>query len=434
MIVFASGDFGFNLYWQSAMLYLLFYYTEVAHLSVTTAALIYLVASVWDGLINFFIGVIIDRWRETAALRRAMMWGAVPLGLSFVMTYIAWPARGYWGSALFLTAHILFRTAYAWGNIPYLVLSARFSNQSRDRTVLSGSRIVAGTLAAVLVSRETIPIGSWFANQNAMGGYVSAAVVYAVLATVLIVVVGITFRSNASSVPAAAPADMTLASLRAAFSNRAFVILIGAMMTMTIATTIINKSVLYYFKYEFSNQIAGQNTLGWMMAVGALGAVIWTFVGQRIGIRRMWCTASFLCATLIGVIGLVGVHNLLATQLLLITLQAMVTGLNLGLWAMLPDTIEYGLLTTGFRVEAILYGLNALFQRIAIGLATVILGFSLKHIGFATNAHLPLVTLQGMQQVFSLIPMLFFLASGTVILFSPLRRGTHDVVLHDLGD
>ncbi len=433
MIVFASGDFGFNLYWQSAMLYLLFYYTEVAHLSVTTAALIYLVASVWDGLINFFIGVIIDRWRETAALRRAIIWGAVPLGLSFVMTYIAWPARGNWGSALFLVAHILFRTAYAWGNIPYLVLSARFSNQSRDRTVLSGSRIVAGTLAAVLVSRETIPIGSWLANQSAVEGYVSAAVVYAVLATVLILVVGITFRSNASSMPAEAPADMTLASLRAAFSNRAFVILIGAMMTMTIATTIINKSVLYYFKYEFSNQVAGQNTLAWMMAVGAVGAVIWTLVGQRIGIRRMWCVASLLCAALIGIIGLAGVHSLLVTQLLLITLQAMVTGLNLGLWAMLPDTIEYGLLTTGVRVEAILYGLNALFQRIAIGLATVILGFSLSHIGFSTNAHLPSGTLKGMQQVFSLIPMLFFLASGTVILLSPLRKGTHDVVLHDLG-
>ena len=80
-----------------------------------------------------------------------------------------------------------------------------------------------------------------------------------------------------------------------------------------------------------------------------------------------------------------------------------------------------------------MYGLNALFQRIAIGLATVILGFSLSHIGFSTNAHLPSVTLKGMQQVFSLIPMLFFLASGTVILLSPLRKGTHDVVLHDLG-
>ncbi len=422
MIVFASGDFGFNLYWQSAMLYLLFYYTEVAHLSVTTASLIYLVASVWDGLISFVIGLVVDQWRTTNALRRALIWGAVPLGISFVMAYYVWPVRGYAGGALFLVAHILFRTAYAWSNIPYLVLSARLCSESHDRTLLSGLRILAGTMAAMLVARETVPFGLWITNQNIVASYASAATAYAIVATALIVLVGFTFKHDPAPAIVSATPPVTTASLRAAFSNRAFVVLCAAMMTMTIATTMINKSILYYFKYAFSDQVAGQNTLGWMMAVGAVGAIGWTMIGRMIGVRQMWCIASLMSAALLAVIGFSGLRSLWAIQCILLTLQFMITGMNLGLWAMLPDTIDYGELTTGVRVEAILYGLNALFQRIAIGLATVILGFSLRHIGFSTNVHLPSATLIAMKQVISLIPMLFFFASGVIILFSPLRK------------
>jgi hypothetical protein len=41
LLLFAFGDFAFNLYWQSIMLFLLFYYTEALGLPVTTAAAIY---------------------------------------------------------------------------------------------------------------------------------------------------------------------------------------------------------------------------------------------------------------------------------------------------------------------------------------------------------------------------------------------------------
>ena len=38
LVVFAFGDFAFNLYWQSIMLFLLFYYTDAINLSIEVAA------------------------------------------------------------------------------------------------------------------------------------------------------------------------------------------------------------------------------------------------------------------------------------------------------------------------------------------------------------------------------------------------------------
>jgi GPH family glycoside/pentoside/hexuronide:cation symporter len=37
---FTIGDYGFNLYWQSVSLFLMFYYTDAIGLSATTAGLI----------------------------------------------------------------------------------------------------------------------------------------------------------------------------------------------------------------------------------------------------------------------------------------------------------------------------------------------------------------------------------------------------------
>src|SRR5207245_2827261 len=88
LILFAFGDFAFNLYWQSIMLFLLFYYTDALNLRIAVAATTYLVASVWDGFANFAAGVLVDRKHDRFRYGALLIAGAVPLGLSFVLTYM----------------------------------------------------------------------------------------------------------------------------------------------------------------------------------------------------------------------------------------------------------------------------------------------------------------------------------------------------------
>src|SRR6266705_181757 len=61
LLLFAFGDFAFNLYWQSVMMFLLFYYTDSIDLPIGIAAITYMVASVWDGIANFGAGMILER-------------------------------------------------------------------------------------------------------------------------------------------------------------------------------------------------------------------------------------------------------------------------------------------------------------------------------------------------------------------------------------
>ncbi|MEQ1510164.1 MAG: MFS transporter, partial [Sphingopyxis sp.] len=145
LIMFVGGDFACNLYWQSVMLYLLFYYTEALGLSIETASACYAVASVWDGVASLGIGLLVDRYASARSYRLALAGGSIPLGLSFMLTYAPPPVTGLWIVVWVMAGHLLFRTFYALVNIPYLAMSARISMDRRDRALVVGGRMLAGT-------------------------------------------------------------------------------------------------------------------------------------------------------------------------------------------------------------------------------------------------------------------------------------------------
>ena len=94
-------------------------------------------------------------------------------------------------------------------------------------------------------------------------------------------------------------------------------------------------------------------------------------------------------------------------QLFLVGMQVMSIGLNFVFWAMLPNTIEYGERETGLHVEGTVFGVAALLQRIAIGIATAILGWSFASAGYVANVQQSAATLGAMRQTVALVPLVF---------------------------
>jgi GPH family glycoside/pentoside/hexuronide:cation symporter len=421
LALFAFGDFAFNLYWQSALLYLLFYYTEALGLGVERAAALYLAASIWDGIANFAVGALVDRYGDGRRCRIAIMVGAVPLGLSFVLAYAPPPVTGGWASLFILAGHLLFRTAYAAVNVPYLALSARVSPDSRDRAFVAGLRMLAGTAAAVTVALGTGWLGTWLLGAGPRA-YFGAALLFAGLATAILLAVGGTTRLAVRE-PAPGDRPSIARCLVSLARNRAFVTLSAAMMAMIAATTILNKSVLYYFKYVFGSEGAGQVALAAMLAVSAAAVPVWMTLAHATGTQRAWFVAIGLCVAALAGFAIIGIDRIAPMQGFLIFMQAATVGLHFAYWALLPDTIDYGERTTGVRVEGIVFGLAALLQRVAIGLATAILGLSFGKAGYVANVAQSAETLADIRWTVALVPLGFFLLSGVVMAFNPLRAG-----------
>jgi GPH family glycoside/pentoside/hexuronide:cation symporter len=420
LLLFAFGDFAFNLYWQSVMLFLLFYYTDALDLPIAVAAMTYMIASVWDGIANLVAGIMVDRRHATLRYGAILVAGAVPLGACFMLMYMPPLMTGGWAIATILIAHLLFRTAYAAVNVPYLAMTARVSADGGDRAFIAGMRMLFGTAAAVVVALCTIPVGRWLAGATASQSYFASAILFAVVGTLILMLVGATYREG-TTIQRPLP-DSVRAVLVSLFRNRAFVTLSAAMMAMTVAITVINKSVLYYFKYLLNDPEAGQLALASMGVVSGVAIPLWMMLGRIVGLRALWFIAAGLGIAALGIFAAVDVHESALMQVFLIALQVMIVGLNFVFWAMLPNTVEYGEQATGLHIEGSVFGVASLLQRIAIGVATAILGWSFASAGYVANVQQSAGTLSGMRATIVVVPVLFLALSCVAMLSNPLGR------------
>lgn len=420
LVLFAFGDFAFNLFWQSIMLYLLFYYTDALNLPIGVAATTYMVASIWDGIANFIAGVLVDRKHDSFRYGPLLVAGAIPLSLTFVLTYLPPPWSGEWAIVTVFIAHLLFRTAYAGVNVPYLAMTARISADSGDRAFVAGMRMLFGTAAAVLVAICTVPVGRWLTGSSGAAAYFGAACLFAVVAAIILVLVGLTYR-EATQPHRPAPGSLRTALLSLG-RNQAFVALNAAMMAMIVAVTVLNKSVLYYFKYLLDDPVAGQLALASMGLVSGIAIPLWMLLGRYVGLRALWLIAAGLGIAGLLIFTAIEFHGVRSMQIFLVGMQVMSIGLNFVFWAMLPNTIEYGERETGVHVEGAVFGVAALMQRIAIGIATAILGWSFETAGYVANVHQSTQTLAGMRTTVALAPLVFLGLSCVAMILNPLGR------------
>jgi GPH family glycoside/pentoside/hexuronide:cation symporter len=220
--------------------------------------------------------------------------------------------------------------------------------------------------------------------------------------------------------------------LRSLLANRAFVTLNLAMMAMIVAVTMLNKSVLYYFKYFIGDESGAQLALASMGMVSALAVPAWMLLARPIGLRSLWFLAAGFAVTGLTVFAMLDIHRAGVMQAYLIGMQVAIVGLNFVFWAMLPNTIEYGERTTGLRVEGTVFGLAALLQRVAIGIATAILGWSFESAGYVANVAQDSGTLAAMRWTIAFVPLGFLILSCALMALNPLTRGVHARIVRDL--
>jgi len=116
------------------------------------------------------------------------------------------------------------------------------------------------------------------------------------------------------------------------------------------------------------------------------------------------------------------VRTPIAMQAFLVGMQVVIVGLHFTFWAMLPNTIEFGERATGLHVEGAVFGVAALLQRIAIGIATVILGWSYASSGYVANTAQSANMLTSMRATVAVVPLVFLGLSAVAMLFNPIGR------------
>jgi GPH family glycoside/pentoside/hexuronide:cation symporter len=231
-----------------------------------------------------------------------------------------------------------------------------------------------------------------------------------------------------------APPPSLADSLTSLRSNMPFFIVLASILLMVCGTTLIGKTILYFFEYQLGNRNAGSQALMAFAATGLLVIPIWTFITVKTSKRLVWLAGSFVSA--LALLALL-VNPARTPEMVIWNYVAISAGTGafaVTFWGMLPDTVEYGEWKSGIRLEATIFGLVTFAQKGAVALSAVLLGFLLDVIGYRAGQVQSTETLDGLRLIIVLVPLVGIAASALCMVFYPLSPQRHADIVRQLGE
>jgi GPH family glycoside/pentoside/hexuronide:cation symporter len=420
---YGFGDVGFNIYFTTAGLYLLYYYTDVVGLSAATAGWISGAALVWDAFCDPLMGYLASRTRTRwGRYRPYILFGTVPLAASWVLMFLP---TGLEGAALIvftLAAQILFRTLYTIVSMPFLSLSAAMTSSSAERGQLAAARMVCASGIGLLVAFFTLKLAAWLGQGDDMAGFLRAAILYGSIGIVAHLVVF--FTSTEDPLLADLPRPDITGIWRMLRGNRPFWIVAGWMMLGSSAQTIFTKTFPYYFKYAVNRPEMIGSVLALSILCSMLSIPVWEAIMRRTSKSRITVMGFFVIVA--GGLAFAFAGTNLAAYFAVAVIVGFGNGAGyLAFWAMVPDTVEYGEWQTGVRAEGMVFGLISFIQKAALGVAVIGVGQALSAAGYVANQPQSPQTLEAMRDLMIWAPIILG-GLGVII----IRRYPIDKVRH----
>lgn len=432
-IGYATGIYGVFLAWMMLAFYLLYFYTDVLGLSPGRAGTVFLVASMWDAVTDPVMGWIVEKTRTRwGKYRPYFLLAAVPFAASFAALFYV-PDLGGWGLfAWALVLHIVFRTCYTAIYIPYTGLIARLSTDADERASIAGVKSVFISLASLSVSFLGLPAVTYFGGEDEAVGFLRTALLCASLGVVALWVCFLATREKAVAQADRRPAVSVADMFSALTGNRAFLLVFVGVLLFTGCYTILNKSIVYVFKYDIGDRDAARWALSAIAVAGILSPAIWVPITHWTGKRFVWMVSCALASVSLLAVYLLEIRAIVPLVAALFIGGCGIHGFLMTFFAMVADTADYGEWKSGHRVEAPLFGLVSFANKTSLAVGTWALAVLLQSVGYVANADQSPETLAGMRRIMTLLPVLGFTASAIVIAFFPFTTAEHRRMVADI--
>jgi GPH family glycoside/pentoside/hexuronide:cation symporter len=213
-------------------------------------------------------------------------------------------------------------------------------------------------------------------------------------------------------------------SLRAAFTNRPFLISIGIFLLTWVSIDILQTTLLYFIKYVALREAQSDLIMASIFVTAALSLPLWNGVSRRLDKRLAYMAG-------IGFWALVQVLLILlggGTPMVLLLLLCVLAGIGVGAahiltWAIMPDAVEWDELKSGRRHEGMFYSLMTLMQKVAVSIAIPLALLLLDRTGYVPNAEVqPRSVLIALRVLVGPVPALFLCGAILLAAFYPIDR------------
>ncbi|WP_288571346.1 MFS transporter [uncultured Mitsuokella sp.] len=250
-IAYGLGDTAQNVVW-GAMSILTFFYTDYAGVDPTIVGLVMLLSRCFDGVSDVCMGFIVEhthsRWGKA---RPWILWMSVPFAISIVLLYLVPQGSSALQFAyIFVTYNFCTTVCYTAMNLPYGSLSAMMTHLSKERDMLSITRMTLSPLGKILSVSATLPLIKLFGDTQ--WAWVEVMSIWALLALLLLLICFYKCEERVQPVAKKVAQKIPVkTALKALAYNRYFWMATG-LWTMQACIALFTGTILpYYCKYIF---------------------------------------------------------------------------------------------------------------------------------------------------------------------------------------
>lgn len=378
-VTYSMGNFANTIAYQVFGNRIQFYYVDILGLNAATAGVLWTVYGLWNAVNDPLMGQISDRTRSRMGRRVPyVLFGAIPLGLSFFFLWTPIKQPPWVLAAYFLMILFIFDTLYSLTIIAYNALFPEVAPTVRDRVDLSATREILATIA-LLLSYILAPI---IAEQV---GYVTMGAIMAGLVGLGYLIAMIGVKENPID-----DKEVQLglgASLKVVLSSKPFLWFLGANIAKEYVWLVLGAMLPFWRKYALGIQ-APVTVFGTTLGPGDAEAVllglpilltipsllIWRPIVMRLGYRRTWIIAALTFIPGLLLTGLA--HDFTSGLIGTLLICPGLAGSMIMPFPVISEVIdEDAQREGGYRREGIFFGMNGGITKLA---------FSAQGILFAT--------------------------------------------------
>ncbi|MDO5517041.1 MAG: MFS transporter [Clostridium sp.] len=417
-LCYGVGDVGANLVWTTVASFLTIYCTDVAGMAAGVIGTIMLIARLFDGVSDLFMGVIVDktntRWGKA---RPWVLWSAPPLVLSLIAVFTIPNSFSSNSKAVYLLIVYIFLAAVCFtaSNLSYNTMLSFVTTEQYDRNVMNTVRFTFTMVAQLLINVATIPL------VNYLGGgqiaWTKMSIIYAVLAmiTFSITFLGTKERYKPIKKVESKPKTPVIKTLKILVKNKYFILITLAFAVIYTSLGLTGGSRIYFAKYVLGDE----NINSFMTIVNyvptILGIVLVPLITKVVGkIKALF--GGFVLFAIGLVLMIINPVNLMLVYAGLVFQGLGQAALYSCLFAIVGDVVDVIEWKTGVREEGLTYSVTSFGQKIGTGLGTAMLGWVLafgQYDGLA-QSQLP-SALTAIKSLFIYFPMVLTIL--TLIIF-----------------
>ena len=384
-IGYGLGDFGSNVVFQTILILLPAFYTDVFGLAPAVMGTMFLAVRLLDTVTDPIMGIIADNTNtKWGKFRPYLLWFAIPFAVVFVLTFIT-PDLSESGKIIYAyLTYSLLMILYTVVNIPYCALGGVITSDSQERVSANSYRFVIATFAGVLISYFAPDLIEFFGNGNEQEGYPFAMAVFGVFFFFSF------FGCFALTKERVGQVVTTKGSLSVDFKtllkNDQWVVVAILFLVLLIPIVLRGASQVYYVKWFIGDTglIAAFLTTGTFCQM--VGASFASRLTQKVGKVK-----AYILVQIIIVLGSVALYFVTNTNLYAIFILFGLVNffVQMGapiLFTMAADTVEYGELKTGRRVTGLVFS-GALFAlKLGVAIGGWMIGMILAYYGYDGKA------------------------------------------------